>query len=384
MKKLLFIALILSSIFIACEEQERDSYLLQGTIEGLPNQQLILEFLTFNNNTKIDTTHTDEKGYYTFEGKIAEPGYYRIMSGQKFWLLFLDNKKVTFNANANDPKLQEVSVEGYERGQKFQEAIGFVASQQSKVQEVSNKFQQLQSSGASQEQLMQVQMEFQGLDQEIKKNLRAYIEEVEDPLISLYLLSSFNLQDDSERDFVKSKMQAISAAAPNSVYVKEYTDKIVQMENAIAEQKATEAASQRVDIGVEAPEIIQKNPNGKDLRLSDLRGQVVLVDFWASWCKPCRIENPNLVKAYNKYKNQGFTIFSVSLDKDRNAWLQAIEQDNLSWNYHTSDLKFWQNAAAQLYGVNSIPAAFLIDREGKIVGKNLRGEALEAKIKEVI
>lgn len=384
MKKLLFIALIVSSIFIACEEQERDTYLLKGTIEGLPNAKLNLEFLTFNGNTKIDTATTDASGKFSFEGKVEEPGYYRIMSGQKFWLLFLDNEKVTFKANANDPKLQEVSIEGYERGQKFQEAIEFVANQQSKVEEISNRFQQMQSSGASQEQLMQVQMEFQGLDQEIKKNLRAYIDEVEDPLISLYLLSSFNLQDDSERDFVKSKMQAITAAAPNSVYVKEYTDKIVQMENAIAEQKATEAASQRVDIGVQAPEIIQKNPNGKDLKLSDLQGQVVLVDFWASWCKPCRIENPNLVKAYNKYKNQGFTIFSVSLDKDRNAWLQAIEQDNLTWEYHTSDLKFWQNAAAQLYGVNSIPAAFLIDREGKIVGKNLRGDALEAKIKEVI
>lgn len=384
MKKLLFLALIVSSIFISCEEQERDTYLLKGTIEGLQNEQLILEFLTFNNNTKIDTAQTDESGNYSFEGKVAEPGYYRIMSGQKFWLLFLDNKKVTFNANANDPKLKEVSVEGYERGQKFQEAIEFVSGQQNKVEEISMRFQQLQQQQASQEQLMQVQMEFQGLDQEIKKNLKAYIESVEDPLISLYLLSSFNLQDNEERDFVKSKMQAITAAVPNSVYVKEYTDKIVQMENALAEQKAMEAATKKVDIGVEAPEIVQKNPKGQDLRLSDLRGQVVLVDFWASWCKPCRIENPNLVKAYNKYKNQGFTIFSVSLDKDRNAWLQAIEQDNLTWEYHTSDLKFWQNAAAQLYGVNSIPAAFLLDREGKIVGKNLRGAQLEEKIKEVI
>jgi len=109
----------------------------------------------------------------------------------------------------------------------------------------------------------------------------------------------------------------------------------------------------------------------------------VLLDFWASWCKPCRRENPNLVKAYNKYKSNGFDVFSVSLDKNKKKWLAAIQKDQLVWEAHVSDLKGWQSAAAKLYGINSIPAAFLLDKEGKIIGRNLRGAALEQKLEEI-
>ena len=161
-------------------------------------------------------------------------------------------------------------------------------------------------------------------------------------------------------------------------------EQIKANEDAIAQQKAMEAASQVVAIGSEAPEIVQKNPQGTEISLSSLRGQVVLIDFWASWCKPCRMENPNVVAAYNKYKDKGFTVYSVSLDKERDAWINAINQDGLIWGNHVSDLQFWNNAAARTYGVNSIPAAFLIDENGVIIGKDLRGNALEAKLKEVL
>lgn len=120
------------------------------------------------------------------------------------------------------------------------------------------------------------------------------------------------------------------------------------------------------------------------MKLSDLRGKVVLVDFWASWCKPCRRENPTVVKMYHKYKNKGFDIFSVSLDKSADRWKQAIAQDGLVWKSHVSDLKFWSNAAAKAWGVSSIPATFLLDKEGNVIGRNLRGAALEAKLAEVL
>jgi thiol-disulfide isomerase/thioredoxin len=112
----------------------------------------------------------------------------------------------------------------------------------------------------------------------------------------------------------------------------------------------------------------------------------VLVDFWASWCGPCRGENPNVVKAYNKYKDKGkgFTVFSVSLDDDKDRWVKAIAADGLAWPNHVSDLQKWNNAAAAAYGVQSIPASFLLDPSGKIIGKNLRGPALEAKLAEVL
>jgi peroxiredoxin len=135
--------------------------------------------------------------------------------------------------------------------------------------------------------------------------------------------------------------------------------------------------------GSVAPDFTQKSPEGEDVSLSDFRGKVVLIDFWASWCGPCRRENPNVVKLYEEYKDQGFEILGVSLDRKKGRWLKAIEADGLVWP-HVSDLKGWQNEVAQLYGVGSIPHTVLLDREGKIVAQKLRGPALERKVAELI
>jgi thiol-disulfide isomerase/thioredoxin len=134
--------------------------------------------------------------------------------------------------------------------------------------------------------------------------------------------------------------------------------------------------------GNQAPEIVLPSPDGKEIALSSLRGKMVLIDFWASWCPPCRAENPNLVKVYNEFKDksftkgQGFTVYSVSLDRSRDAWLRGIKEDNLSWPYHVSDLKFWNSEAAALYQVDGIPMNFLLDGNGIIVARGLRGELL--------
>jgi peroxiredoxin len=142
---------------------------------------------------------------------------------------------------------------------------------------------------------------------------------------------------------------------------------------------------ERVAVGATAPDFTQATPDGQPLTLSSLRGKYVLIDFWASWCGPCRRENPNVVAAYNKFKDKGFTILGVSLDKDtgREAWLKAIEKDGLAWN-QVSDLKYWQNAAAKDYGVQAIPQNFLIDPSGKIVATNLRGEKLQETLGQLL
>ncbi|MGM0621304.1 MAG: peroxiredoxin family protein [Bacteroidota bacterium] len=144
-----------------------------------------------------------------------------------------------------------------------------------------------------------------------------------------------------------------------------------------------------VNVGNKAPELIGENTQGESMKLSDTKGKLVLIDFWAAWCGPCRRENPTLVKVYNQYKNKefnggdGFTIFSVSLDRTKSAWEAAIENDKLTWPYHISDLNYWNSKHAAIYGVRSIPSNFLIDENGIIVAKQLRGPALEAKLKDL-
>ncbi|MBV6655247.1 MAG: TlpA family protein disulfide reductase, partial [Mameliella sp.] len=135
--------------------------------------------------------------------------------------------------------------------------------------------------------------------------------------------------------------------------------------------------------GGTAPDFSQNNPDGEALSLSDFKGKIVLLDFWASWCGPCRRENPNVVKVYEKYKDKGFEILGISLDRGREKWLQAIEADGLTWP-QVSDLKGWQNEVALLYGVRSIPHTVLIGKDGEVIANKLRGPALEAKLAEIL
>lgn len=150
------------------------------------------------------------------------------------------------------------------------------------------------------------------------------------------------------------------------------------------------ACAQNFRVGDKAPNIILSSPEGKEISLTDLEGKIVLIDFWASWCGPCRMENPAVVRSWNEYKDKtfkagkGYEVFSVSLDNNGDRWKQAIKQDNLMWQNHVSDLKGWQSAAAQVYGVNSIPTNFLIDGKGVILAVGLRGEALQTTLKSLV
>ena len=160
--------------------------------------------------------------------------------------------------------------------------------------------------------------------------------------------------------------------------VKEFTD------NLTPKNDDPYAPKQKFNNGSTVPDIEGQNTNGKTIRLSSLKGKYVLIDFWASWCKPCRAENPNVVSIYNDYKEKGFTVFSVSLDDKKEPWLEAITQDKLIWDNHVSELKGWKTEYAKMYDITSIPTNYLIDMNGAVIGFNLRGEELRNKVAEYL
>lgn len=159
----------------------------------------------------------------------------------------------------------------------------------------------------------------------------------------------------------------------------------VSIEKYVAQQKAQKMASKLASVGNKAPEFSAATPDGKELALAETLGEYTIIDFWASWCKPCRMENPNVVRVYNKYHKKGLNIISVSLDRpgQKERWIRAIEKDQMDW-YHVSNLSYWQDPIPRSYGVRSIPSTFLLDKNGVIIAKNLRGRALEAKMDQLL
>jgi len=382
MKNILLLLSIIAINLSSCTKSVNDTYHLSGKIQGLNNEELILEFVNFKENVAIDTTSTDAEGNYVFEGKVAEPGFYRITAKDKFWMLRLDNETVVYNVEYTDDLLKTAEVLESEKAAEFQDAINFFIEKQAAMNEISTEYQTKSMAQASATELKAIEDKYAAFQKQLNQELKEKINLTTDPIVGFYYLSA--LQGPDDFDFLKEKIDAYEVEMPNSTYIAQYREQIKAKEDQLAQQAAMEAASNKLAVGSVAPDFTQKMPSGKDLSLSDLRGKVVLIDFWASWCKPCRIENPNIVKAYNAYKDKGFTVLGVSLDKDRQSWINAIAQDGLVWETHVSDLQFWNNAAAQEYGVQSIPAAFLVDQNGIIVGKNLRGKDLEDKLKEIL
>ena len=188
-----------------------------------------------------------------------------------------------------------------------------------------------------------------------------------DRLMSAFLVTYFETAFEQYALLYKQVRDALIDTYPGNEFVRHLDEKV----------------RGAVLVGMEAPDIAMADRDGRERRLSDLRGKVVLIDFWASWCRPCRMENPNVVRLYRQYHDQGLDIFSVSLDNSRDAWLRAIEADGLVWENHVSDLRGWSSAGGRLYGVSSIPATVLVGPDGKVLARNLRGQELENKLKEI-
>jgi thiol-disulfide isomerase/thioredoxin len=228
----------------------------------------------------------------------------------------------------------------------------------------------INNAAAAERGQLQLSME-QGFNEFVGKQLEKARQIIQNNPDKIATITAAELLD-PDQDFPSYEKLANSLKKnyPESGFAQSFINRVEQM-------KATA-------IGALAPEINLPTPDGKNIPLSSLRGKVVLIDFWASWCGPCRAENPNVVKLYQAKKDQGFDIYSVSLDKDKNAWIKAIEKDGLAWPSHVSDLGYWNSSVVKQYGFQGIPFTVLVDREGKIVAKGLRGPQLEEAVTEYL
>ena len=358
MRKLLLSIVAASMTLAACNAQS--GYKVTGTVEGMPDGKAIIATV---NGSSLDTlAKADVKnGSFEFTGNVSEPtGAYIMVIGQRGAIPFmLENANITVNAGQAG-----LTVTGSE-GQKIYDQ--FMAINASAQQEAMKLQQEYQAANGDQAKIQAVQEAYAKLMTDAQAKETELIKANPDSYVSTFVIVSIMGQMEYEQ--LKERYSLLGEKAKASAQGKAIAAQIAKLESTA--------------IGQIAPNFTITTPEGESISLYDIKGKVKLIDFWASWCGPCRGENPHVVEIYKEYHPKGLEIFGVSLDNNKEAWVKAIADDGLVWK-HGSDLKGWQSAPAQLYSVTGIPHTVLLDENNKIIAKNLRGDELKQKIAELL
>ena len=361
------------------EIRNEGSTIISGKISNPKNIPLSINFIGPAGMQNMGAIDVDSSGNFNHELTIDDIGFYSLAyNAENSILLFIEpGSSTVITADGNqlfdsysltestkDSKLIKEYFEEYNRFAKEQQDLNLQMSALD------------YSADDARTELI---AKSEAIRAEFNQYKRSFIDANEEMPMLAFLLDHLNPK--TELDYIKK----IGESAKKSLFGTHYNDMVQRVVQArIQSQNPPPAPSGQIAVGQMAPEIAFPNPNGEIIKLSSLRGKLVLLDFWASWCRPCRMENPNVVRMYNKYKDKGFDIYSFSLDQDPTRWKNAIQQDGLVWPNHASDLKGWNTATIPLYGFKGIPFTVLIDKDGKILETNLRGPALENKLKSLL
>jgi peroxiredoxin len=365
---LLFLSLIM---FVACSSKKDKDVSAFGTkiFVTLDSTEKVTLFLEELGNTElklIDSAQAGSNNKFAFGINITLPGFYRVKTNDQNYFNLIVSNGETIEVNAQTKDLAYTyTVSGSEESDRLK-SLNIYYSGLYKSSDSLNQAIALHQNNRDANAYVDALNYQQSLGMQHYEFIKKFVSEKPGSFASLAAVRKL----DPDRDF--SYFVMVEEALKGSLSQSPYYQDIKKL---VDEYK-------KLAVGQPAPEITLNNPDGKPVSLSSFKGKVVMIDFWASWCKPCRAENPNVVKLYNKYHNKGFEILGVSLDQTKDAWVGAIKQDGLTWQ-HISDLAAWSSAVVPLYNIKGIPQTYLIDKDGNIMAKGLRGEELAKKLEEL-
>ena len=380
MKQIIICALLAVAVMGCKDKNEAGKFTLDGNIKNVPDQEVYLEEIFFSDKApEVLDTAMLKNGKFTVEGSSTEEGMFRLrLQNAEMGYIFINDKdKIDFTADAKDSTLEGPKFNSPANNSLKSFLLDFDKKRKTYITEA-KKMDDRRAAGTSNDSIVEAgNALLKTMDTEFKSMVITTLDSVSDPVVGMFV---FGYTQEIDSAQVNKVVSTLENRFPNHNALKGL---LAKYKNATTIAATAPPASAKPTVGSMAPDFTMSDATGKPFALSSLRGKYVLVDFWASWCGPCRGENPNVVKAFNQYKNKNFTVLGVSLDNDKAAWQQAIMQDKLTWQ-HVSDLKGWDNATVSMYGYDGIPYNVLLDPSGKIIATELRGPALEAKLAEVL